>query len=310
MINWFKSLFKTKQVVAEPRLNQSQEKGVLAKVINILKISSISAEVEEQIEDLLLQADVGIKATAEILTELKLFFKENKDISQIENYLKSIIIDRLSKIQAEFQLTAKQTNLILVVGVNGVGKTTTIGKLTNYFKKQNKSIMLAAGDTFRAAAVEQLIAWGQTNKVEVVSQSTGSDSAAVIYDAISSAKSKNKDIIIADTSGRMGAKQNLMQELKKIQQVASKALGKSIDHCLLVLDAGTGQNSIEQVRQFFNIIPITGIILTKVDGSAKAGVILALAAEFDLPIFFIGVGEQKHQLLKYDPEYIYQSIMK
>ena len=190
----------------------------------------------------------------------------------------------------------QQPFVILVVGVNGVGKTTTIGKIANQLQQQGKSVMLAAGDTFRAAAVEQLQVWGERNNVPVVAQHTGADSASVIFDAIQAAKSRGIDVIIADTAGRLHNKSNLMEELKKVKRVAGKLDDTAPHEVLLVLDAGTGQNAVNQMSQFNQVVGVTGIALTKLDGTAKGGVIFALADKFSVPIRYIGVGEAQDDL--------------
>ena len=307
MINWFKKLFSKPRVADQPKAT-----GVLRKVFNLLTQQTLTSELAEKIETLLLEADVGTVVTEEILQQLTLFYKNHSTPTpqQIEAELKKIIITKLEFVQKPFQLEVGATNVIVVVGVNGVGKTTTIGKLSYYFSQKKLQVILAAGDTFRAAATNQLQQWGDFNNVEVISRGEGVDGASVIYDAICTAVANKKDVVLADTSGRMGNKKNLMLELEKVTRVAQKALGKKVQHCLLVLDVSTGQNSIEQVKQFSNIIPISGLVLTKFDGSAKGGILLALAGQFSLPVYFLGIGEGREQLICFDPEYVYQSIVQ
>lgn len=260
----------------------------------VLGAKKIDDELLEELESQLLVADVGVEATTRIIDHLTNQLKRNQlgngeALYQIlKRYLAEILRD------AEAPLTvdnAKSPYVILVVGVNGVGKTTTIGKLAKRLQQENKTVMLAAGDTFRAAATEQLQIWGERNHIPVISQHTGADSASVIFDAIESAKARGIDVVIADTAGRLQNKSHLMEELAKIKRVMSK-LDQSAPHeILLVLDAGTGQNAIVQTQQFNEVMEITGIALTKLDGTAKGGVIFALTERFKLPIRFIGVGE-------------------
>ena len=248
----------------------------------------------EELESQLLVADVGIDATARIINHLTDQLKRN----QLDNgevlyqVLKRYLIKILKDAEAPLTVdTTKSPYVILVVGVNGVGKTTTIGKLAKHLQQENKTVMLAAGDTFRAAATEQLQTWGERNRIPVIAQQTGADSASVIFDAIESAKARGIDVVIADTAGRLQNKSHLMEELAKVKRVISK-LDQSAPHeILLVLDAGTGQNAIMQTQQFSEVMGITGIALTKLDGTAKGGVIFALTERFKLPIRFIGVGE-------------------
>jgi fused signal recognition particle receptor len=199
--------------------------------------------------------------------------------------------------------------IILVVGINGVGKTTTIGKIAKYYSQKGKSIMLAAGDTFRAAAVEQLQDWGKINNIPVVSQGEGSDSASVIFDAIESAKSNNIDILLADTAGRLHTKNYLMEELKKIKRVINKIDHLAPHEVLLVIDAGTGQNAINQMKEFHSSVAVTGLVLTKLDGTAKGGIIFSLIKKFNVPIRFVGLGENLDDLEPFDSELYVQALL-
>jgi fused signal recognition particle receptor len=249
----------------------------------------------EDIETQLLTADIGIEATTQIIQSIteKSERNELKDAASVYTLLKQELSDLLNSSQAPLEIdTQKQPFVILVVGVNGVGKTTTIGKMAKRFQNQGKSVMLAAGDTFRAAAVEQLQVWGERNNVPVVAQHTGADSASVIFDAIESAKAKGIDIVIADTAGRLQNKDNLMNELEKVVRVMRKVDGSAPHEVMLVLDACTGQNALAQAKVFQEVVGVTGISLTKLDGTAKGGVIFAIAKQLNLPIRFIGVGEQ------------------
>ena len=254
----------------------------------------IDDELLEDIETLLLTADVGFDATTEIIENLteRVERKQLKDAQALQVALKQALVDLLDEVEAPLVIDeSKKPYVILVVGVNGVGKTTTIGKLAKRLQNEGKSVMLAAGDTFRAAAVEQLQVWGERNNVPVIAQHTGADSASVIFDAIQSAQSRSADVIIADTAGRLHNKSNLMEELAKVKRVMSKLDGSAPHEVLLVLDAGTGQNALNQLDQFKEAADVTGIALTKLDGTAKGGVIFALSKRHKLPVRFIGVGE-------------------
>lgn len=253
----------------------------------------------EELETQLLMADVGIDATQTLMSSLteKLTRKELKDSSALLTSLTTDMTDILSQSQQELNPTNSDGPfVILMVGVNGVGKTTTIGKLAKKYQAEGKSVLLAAGDTFRAAAVEQLQVWGERNNVSVVAQHTGADSASVIYDAIESAKAKGVDIVIADTAGRLQNKANLMNELSKVVRVMKKLDVHAPHEVMLVLDAGTGQNAISQAKLFSEAVGVSGITLTKLDGTAKGGIIFAIAKQFGLPIRYIGVGEQADDL--------------
>lgn len=253
----------------------------------------------EALETQLLMADVGIDATQALISGLtdKLNRKELKDSATLLTHLKADMESILSQSQQVLDPVSQDGPfVILMVGVNGVGKTTTIGKLAKKYQAEGKSVMLAAGDTFRAAAVEQLQVWGERNNVPVVAQHTGADSASVIYDAIESAKAKGIDIVIADTAGRLQNKANLMNELSKVVRVMKKLDTKAPHEVMLVLDAGTGQNAISQAKLFSEAVGVSGITLTKLDGTAKGGIIFAIAKQFALPIRYIGVGEQAEDL--------------
>jgi len=248
----------------------------------------------EELESQLLVADVGIEATAQIINHLTDRLKRNElnDGDALYRALKDYLCEMLKDVEAPLTVDVNRPPyVILVVGVNGVGKTTTIGKLAKRLQQENKKVMLAAGDTFRAAATEQLQAWGERNQVPVVSQHLGADSASVIFDAIESAQARGIDVVIADTAGRLQNKGHLMEELVKVKRVMSKLDEFAPHEVLLVLDAGTGQNAINQTQQFSEIIGVTGIALAKLDGTAKGGIIFALTERFKLPIRFIGVGE-------------------
>ena len=272
----------------------------------------IDGELLDELETALLMADVGIETTSSIIAELtqQLSRQALKDGAALKTALQEILINRLRVCESDIDFDASGKPFVMfVVGVNGVGKTTTIGKLASRLKKQGKSVMLAAGDTFRAAAVEQLQVWGERNQVPVIAQHTGADSASVIFDGIQAAKSRGADIIIADTAGRLHNKSNLMEELKKVKRVAGKIDESAPHEVLLVLDAGTGQNAVVQMAEFNQVVGITGIALTKLDGTAKGGIIFALADKFSVPIRFIGVGEGQDDLQPFNAQEFVQALL-
>ena len=260
----------------------------------VLGAKSIDDDLMEQIEDLLISADLGMEATNRISQNLlqKVSRNELKDPEALFTALHDEMQTILEASEQPLVIPEQDSPfVILMIGINGAGKTTTIGKLAKRLQNEGKSVMLAAGDTFRAAAVEQLQVWGERNDIPVVAQQSGADSASVIYDAIESAKSKNIDVLIADTAGRLHTQTNLMEELKKVKRVMSKVDASAPHEVMLVLDAGTGQNALNQAEQFHEAMQLTGITLTKLDGTAKGGVIFAIAHKLGLPIRFIGVGE-------------------
>lgn len=272
----------------------------------------IDADILEELETLLLVADVGIEVTESIIKQLTEQVKRNQlqDGAALHSALKKLLHAKLQP--CEMALSPESDNgpyVILVVGVNGVGKTTTIGKIANRLKQQGKSVLLAAGDTFRAAAVEQLQAWGERNQIPVVAQHTGADSASVIFDAIQAAKHRGIDVVIADTAGRLHNKSNLMEELEKVKRVAGKLDSAAPHEVLLVLDAGTGQNAVAQMSQFTQSVGVSGIALTKLDGTVKGGVIFALAEQFATPIRYIGVGEGQDDLQSFVASDFIEALM-
>ena len=272
----------------------------------------IDDQLLEKLEDRLILADVGIETTEDIIKELSDSFKNTKlvDRNTLYKTLQSILMQKLISAQKDLEIDDVELPfIILVVGINGVGKTTTIGKIAKYYSQKGKSIMLAAGDTYRAAAVEQLQDWGKINNIPVVSQGEGSDSASVIFDAIESAKSNNIDILLADTAGRLHTKNYLMDELKKIKRVISKINPLAPHEVLLVIDAGTGQNAINQMKEFHSSIAVTGLALTKLDGTAKGGIIFSLIKKFNVPIRFVGLGENLDDLQPFDAELYVQALL-
>ena len=266
----------------------------------------------EELETSLIMADVGIETTTKIIAELtkQLDRKSLKDGAALKDALYEILLNKLAACEGEINFDGCEKPFVMfVVGVNGVGKTTTIGKLASRLKSQGKSVMLAAGDTFRAAAVEQLQVWGERNAVPVIAQHTGADSASVVFDGIQAAKSRGADVIIADTAGRLHNKSNLMEELKKVKRVASKIDEHAPHEILLVLDAGTGQNAVAQMSEFSQVVGVTGIALTKLDGTAKGGIIFALADKFSVPIRYIGVGEGLDDLQPFNASEFVQALL-
>ena len=265
----------------------------------------VDEDLLEEIETTLLMADVGVTATTEIIESLtdKLNKSQLKDGAAVrdalKNELRSLLVSSTEPLTID---SSKKPWVMLMVGVNGVGKTTTIGKLTRQFQNEGRSVMLAAGDTFRAAAVEQLQVWGERNEVPVIAQHTGADSASVIFDAVQAAQARNIDVVIADTAGRLQNKDNLMAELEKVVRVMKKLDDSAPHEVMLVLDAGTGQNALSQAQVFQQAVGVSGITLTKLDGTAKGGIVFAIARQLGLPIRYIGVGEQVEDLRPFDPE--------
>lgn len=272
---------------------------------------AIDDDLLEEIETRLLTADVGVEATSVIIQSLtqKVARKQLTDSDALYKSLQAELAAMLKPVEQPLVITAQNKPfVILVVGVNGAGKTTTIGKLAKKLQLEGKKVMLAAGDTFRAAAVEQLQVWGERNHIPVIAQHTGADSASVIFDAVQAAKARGIDVLIADTAGRLHTKDNLMEELKKVRRVISKLDADAPHEVLLVLDAGTGQNAINQAKQFNQTVTLTGLALTKLDGTAKGGVIFALAKQFGLPIRYIGVGEGIDDLRTFEAEPFVQAL--
>ncbi|UZK04645.1 signal recognition particle-docking protein FtsY [Venatoribacter cucullus] len=271
----------------------------------LLGKKEIDDDLLEELETQLIMADVGVETTRAIMARLtaRVGRKELKDSGALYNALIAELQETLEKVQAPLDINAgHKPYVILMVGINGVGKTTTIGKLAKQFQLAGKSVMLAAGDTFRAAAVEQLQVWGERNNVPVIAQHTGADSASVLFDALQAAQARKVDILIADTAGRLHTKDNLMQELEKVVRVMKKLDPTAPHEVMLVLDAGTGQNAINQAKQFREAVGVTGLTLTKLDGTAKGGIIFALAQQFELPVRYIGVGEGIDDLRPFNAE--------
>ncbi|MBU0437402.1 signal recognition particle-docking protein FtsY [Staphylococcus succinus] len=277
----------------------------------IARYRKVDEDFFEALEEMLITADVGFNTVMQLVEELR-EEAQRRNISETED-LREVIVEKIVEIYHQdeensevMDLEDGRLNVILMVGVNGVGKTTTIGKLAHRYKSEGKKVMLAAGDTFRAGAIEQLKVWGERVGVEVMSQSEGSDPAAVMYDAINAAKSKEVDILICDTAGRLQNKSNLMNELEKVKRVIGRAVPEAPHEVLLCLDATTGQNALSQAKSFKEVTNVTGIVLTKLDGTAKGGIVLAIRNELHIPVKYVGLGEKLDDLQPFNPEsYVY-----
>ncbi len=271
----------------------------------ILRRQKIDEEFFEELEEILITADVGVNAVMEIVDELRDEVKQNRieDPAELQPLLSQKLVQLLGEKQDEpLQIQDGRLNVILIVGVNGVGKTTTIGKLAHRLKKEGKQVMLAAGDTFRAGAIEQLEVWGERVGCDVIKQQPGADPAAVIFDALQAAKKRNVDVLLCDTAGRLQNKTNLMEELNKIYRVIRREIPDAPHEVLLVLDATTGQNAISQAKLFGEKTGVTGLVLTKLDGTAKGGIVIAIRQQLGIPVKFVGLGEQVDDLAPFDPE--------
>ena len=280
----------------------ARSRSQLSSSLKSLFSGGFDEEVREDLEAILLSSDVGVETTDWVLESLEERSKQEgiSDPEGLVKLLKEILASTLTASEVTVDESVNSPHVILMIGVNGVGKTTTIGKLAYRFQADERSVLLAAGDTFRAAAVEQLKTWGERNGVPVIAQDTGADSASVLYDACESAKARGTDIVLADTAGRLQNNANLMNELEKIGRVLGKLDIGAPHEVLLVLDAGTGQNAISQVREFSKAIRPTGLVVTKLDGTAKGGIVFALAREFGLPIRYVGLGEKAKDLRAFD----------
>ena len=272
----------------------------------IFRHKKIDEDFYEELEEILISADVGVRTVLELLEQLRSEVKKRKieDAVELKPIMSELLLGLISEQGQTNQLNLQEgrLNVILVVGVNGVGKTTSIGKLANMLKQEGKKVILAAGDTFRAGAIEQLEIWGQRVDVDVIKHQAGADPAAVIFDAIQSAKSKHADILICDTAGRLHNKVNLMQELNKIYRVIQREIPDGPHEVLLALDATTGQNALQQAKLFKEAAEVSGIILTKLDGTAKGGIVIAISHEMQLPVKFVTLGEKVDDIQSFDPE--------
>ena len=280
---------------------QKTKNALFGKVDDLLKkFVRIDEDFLDELEELLITADVGVETTEEILDELREKIRDGriKDHEDVRTVLRTIVRDLIGE-HEPLDLHTKPA-VILVIGVNGVGKTTSIGKISSALKKDGKKVVVAAADTFRAAATEQIAVWCERSGVDLVKQGQGADPAAVVFDAINAVKSRNADVLIIDTAGRLHNKKNLMDELAKIDRVINRELPDCAKETLLVLDATTGQNAVSQAKEFKNASPITGLVLTKLDGTAKGGIVLSIRRELGIPVKFIGVGEQVDDMRPFD----------
>jgi len=277
-------------------------KSITEKIDQVLvAFGKVDDELFDELEEILVTSDIGVDTSLKIIEDLKKKVKENRvvDPAKVKDLLKEEIAEILNEENSELNISSTPS-IILVIGVNGVGKTTSIGKIASLLKSQGKKVILAAGDTFRAAAIDQLEIWAERVGVDLIKQAEGSDPAAVIYDAIQAARSRKADVLICDTAGRLHTKKNLMEELKKVNKVIDRELPNTSRETLLVLDATTGQNAISQAKTFNEIADISGIVLTKLDGTAKGGIIVAVKNELNIPVKLIGVGEKIDDLQKFD----------
>jgi len=284
---------------------QKTRSGLMGRIdALVLGKKEIDADTLEELEEILITSDMGVKTTVELIRTLeqRLGRNELKDGAALKKALKEEILERLTAHHRVLEIDGAQPFVLLVIGVNGVGKTTTIGKLTSRFTASGKKVLLAAADTFRAAASEQLVVWGECSGVEVIRHKEGADPSAVVFDACKAALARNVDILIVDTAGRMHTKVNLMEEMKKIRRVIDREIPGAPHETLLVVDAATGQNAVSQARLFKEAAGVTGIALTKLDGTAKGGIVVALSHEFALPVRYIGVGEMIDDLRDFSPQ--------
>ena len=296
---------KLKEGIAKTR------QGFMAQIDAVISGRKIDEEMYEELEDLLIMNDVGVAAAMSLLKDLRRLVKERKvlDGEGLRPLLKEIVSKSLGE-GRPLQLEPGTLNIFLVVGVNGVGKTTTIGKLAQRFKEQGLKVMVAAGDTFRAAASSQLEIWADRAGVHLVSHADGADPAAVVFDAIHSARAKKIDLLLIDTAGRLHNKSNLMQELGKIRRIIDREAESCLREVLLVVDATTGQNALIQAKEFAQIVPVTGIVLTKLDGTAKGGIVIAINQEQKIPIKIIGVGEKISDMRDFDPQEFAEALFE
>ncbi|AIS52551.1 signal recognition particle receptor FtsY [Thermoanaerobacter kivui] len=318
MLNFFNKHHDSNGEESKKGLFQKIKQGLLktrdnltSKIDNIVGFGrKINEELLEELEEILILADVGVNTTSAIIEGIRQKVKERKvsDASMLKELLAEEVYEILQKDVEPFALTSPM--VILVVGVNGVGKTTTIGKLANLYKKEGKKVMLVAGDTFRAAAIDQLEIWAERVNCPIIKHQEGSDPASVIFDGIQAAKARGIDVLICDTAGRLHNKKNLMEELRKIRKVIDREYPEAKVETLLVLDATTGQNAIQQAKIFKEVSNITGIVLTKLDGTAKGGIIVAIKAELGIPIRYIGIGEEIEDLQVFDAKSFVSAIFE
>lgn len=312
------TLFGT--VEQEPTLLERLKSGVQktrAGLVNALEDAiqgrkEIDAELLDELEYTLISADIGVRTTEEVLERIRQRVERHQlgDAAELRGLIREHLLEILDASQRAPAHVAEPPAVVLVVGVNGSGKTTTIGKLTQRYKNEQRSVLLCAADTFRAAAIEQLEIWGQRTGTPVIRQGPGSDPSAVLFDALNAARARKVDYVVVDTAGRLQTKENLMAELQKMDRTAKKVIPDAPHEVLLVLDATTGQNGLEQARKFTETSGVTGIVLTKLDGTAKGGIVVAIARELNLPIRYVGVGEKVDDLLPFDPEKFIESLFE
>lgn len=311
-MSFFKKL-KEKLTTSTQEVSQKFTEGLtktrdgFASAVNdlVYRFREVDEDFFDELEDLLIQADVGVTTTMDLVEDLKEEVKRRnlKDPVAVRDALIEVVANRLQEDESDRELNMQDgLTVILFVGVNGVGKTTTIGKLAHQLKSEGRSVMLAAGDTFRAGAIEQLQVWGERVGVPVIRQTEGSDPAAVVFDAVQAAKSRNMDVLICDTAGRLQNKVNLMKELEKVKRVIEREVPNGPHEVLLALDATTGQNAMVQAKAFKEATNVSGIVLTKLDGTAKGGIVLAIRNELDIPVKYVGLGEKIDDLQEFDPE--------
>ena len=290
---------------------QKTRDGLVSRIEDVLSgKKEIDADLLEELEYTLISADIGVKTTEEILERIRerVDRKLVGDASELRGLIREFLLEILQSSDRPLAYVDEPPAVVMVVGVNGAGKTTTIGKLASHLKSEGHTVLLCAADTFRAAAIEQLEVWGERTDTQVIRQNTGADPSAVMFDALTAAKARRTDYVIVDTAGRLQTKTNLMAELEKMRRTASRVIPDAPHEVLLVLDATTGQNGLEQARKFTETSGVTGIVLTKLDGTAKGGVIVAIARELGLPIRFIGVGEKVDDLLAFDADRFIESL--
>jgi fused signal recognition particle receptor len=307
-------------VEQEPSLLDKLKSGVQktrAGLVNALEDAlqgkkEIDSDLLDELEATLIAADIGVRTTGEILDTIRQRVERHQlaDVAELRGLIRERLLEILQASERAMPVVSEPPAVIMVVGVNGSGKTTTIGKLAQRFKNEQRPTLLCAADTFRAAAIDQLEIWGQRTGTPVIRQTPGSDPSAVLFDALQAAKARKVDYVIVDTAGRLQTKENLMAELHKMSRTAKKVIPEAPHEVLLVLDATTGQNGLEQARKFTETSGVTGIVLTKLDGTAKGGIVIAIARELDLPIRYVGVGEQVGDLLPFDSESFIQSLFQ
>src|SRR5271169_1399750 len=312
------SLFGSEPVPAEPSLLERLKAGIQKTRAGLMEKledavsgrKEIDAEVLDELEYALITADIGANTTAEILERIRQRVDRHLlgDLAELKNLIREHLLEILQATERPLPQIAEPPAVIMVVGVNGAGKTTSIGKLTRLLQSEGRTVMLCAADTFRAAAIEQLEIWAQRTGADLIRQQPGSDPSAVLFDALHAARARKVDCVIVDTAGRLHTKTNLMAELEKMRRTAAKVIPSAPHEVLLVLDATTGQNGLEQARRFTESSGVTGLVLTKLDGTAKGGVVVAISRELNLPIRYVGVGEQLDDLLPFDPEIFVASL--